>query len=48
MFLQIISEHQGHTLTGVVASLALMLGFLFLFRLFNKKRKNVKTDEPEF
>lgn len=47
MFLQIITEHQGHLLTRVAVIIALLLGFLFFFRLFNRKRKNVKTDEPE-
>jgi ATP-dependent Zn protease len=47
MFLQTITEHQGHVLIRIVVILALMLGFLFLFWLFNRKRKNVKTDEPE-
>jgi len=46
MFLQIISEHQGHLLSKIIIAAIVVSVFLFLFALFNRNRKT-KSNEPK-
>ena len=48
MFLQIISEHQGHLLIGSVVVILMLAGFLLLFGLFNKKFLKKINKETQF
>lgn len=47
MFLQSLTQHQGHLLTTLAVFVVVMGGFLFLFGFFNKKRTKTKPDELE-
>lgn len=47
MFLQTLTEYQGHTLSKVIIAVVVMSGVLLLFALFNRNRKQTKPNEPE-
>jgi cytochrome c biogenesis protein CcdA len=47
MFLQTLTEHQSHLLTRLVLIVVVISGFLFLFRVLNKKRKKPNYDKPQ-
>ena len=47
MFLQTLTEHQGHILSKFIIAVVVVSGFVLLFALFNKKRTKTKPNEPE-
>lgn len=46
MFLQTLTEHQGHILIRIVV-VVMFSGFLFLFGYFNRKRIKTKLQDKE-
>ncbi len=47
MFLQFLTEHQGHILIRITVVVVMFLGFLFLFGHFNRKRTKIKLEDKE-
>lgn len=47
MFLQTLTEHQGHILIRIAVVVVMFLGFLFLFGYFNRKRIKTKLEDKQ-
>jgi len=47
MFLQILTEHQGHILIRIAVVVVMFSGFLLLFGYFNRRRIKTKLEDKK-